>query len=166
MSLFSMRNWLLVSLVLGLSPLLAPVPSASAAVHVPTRPTAEQVLEICLDDLDRVEIQAQDKIDIQVERAQFYIETLASRGATQTKLNKVAKSYKKNISNIARSGQAQSTRIVGKGMIRMRSSSGYEREMQDTLFFERDRTIQTLRESVQDAAAQIDATLAGAADIE
>jgi len=153
-------------LVLSLASVLLSAHPTIASVNVPTRPTAPAILEACLDDLDRVEVQADEKIQVQVTRAQFYIERLADRGATQTKIQKVANSYKKSISNIARSGQAQTNRIVGKGMLRMRSAPDYDRELQDELFFERDVTIETLRDSVEAAADEIDAIVAGTATTE
>lgn len=148
-------RWLLVGALLA-----ALVPSASAINAPPRRLTAPEILELAIVKIDATTTSTTDRIDVLADRAVFRLERLARKGASQTSLEKDARKSKKGFSNQARSGYAQVTRDVGNAMIRMRSADGYSPDLQDDLFFERETSTAALEDSVDAAAARVDAALA------
>lgn len=127
-----------------------------------SRPSADDLLEDCLEEFADAVEDAETKIDKQVERAEFFLERDAKRGASDAKLDSIAAKFRKSASSAGQSGEAQINRINGRCMIRLRTAPGYERSHQNELFFRRDVAKEDIARAVEDAIDRIDEALADA----
>ncbi|MDX2114033.1 MAG: hypothetical protein SFZ24_00250 [Planctomycetota bacterium] len=130
--------------------------SAAPAAAAPVRLPASQVLENLTEDLEEVVETARERMERVVTRASFYLEERAERGQSRAKLQKYADGQKKSLRSIARSGLAQTNRIVGNGMFQLRRAPGYERDMQNELFFQQDVAVDGLDDAVDEFSEALD----------
>jgi hypothetical protein len=150
-------SWrLLIAVLVALAVPLVGAGEARGQVR-PAVPTAEEVLGDSLARIARVVRDTERRIDTQVERAVFRIEVLRARGASEAAVQRAAAKLRTLPAAEGRRGVAMLNREVGRAMIRMRRAPGYERQLQDTLFFERDRAVEAMRLAVEEGRAAIDA---------
>lgn len=124
-------------------------------------PSARELYEDCLDEIDEVVEDTLGDIDEDADRGVLTIQQLAQSNAPASVVLRAASSAKREVRSEQRSAQAELNRIAGRCMIALRRR-GAPRDFNLDVLRARDGARRELSDAVAQANARIDAAAADA----